>query len=104
MTQATLDLDGKALRDQGVARVDSHTPEEWKNQMQACIRTYAKTAQEFTAEDVLTIVGRPNNPNAIGAQFLGAVRSGIIKKVGYRTARRKQRHAGQVAVYIGDRP
>lgn len=101
MTQATLDLEGTRLRDQGIAQVESHTPEEWKRMVQHCIRTLAKTAQEFTAEDVLEIVGRPANPNAIGAQFMSALRNHIIMKVGYRTARRKERHAGMVAVYLG---
>lgn len=101
MTQATLDLEGNRLRDQGIAQVDSHTPEAWKTSMDTAISTYAKTGQSFTAEDVREIAGEPPTPNAMGARFLAAIQRGIIRKVGYRSARRSSAHARAIAVYTG---
>lgn len=101
MTQAILNLEGNRMRDQGIAQVDSHTPEAWKTSMDTAISTYAKTGRTFTAEDVREIAGEPPTPNAMGARFLQAMKRGIISKVGYRSAHRSSAHGRAIAVYTG---
>jgi predicted HD phosphohydrolase len=94
-------MTGSILRDEGVARVDRATGGEWRDSCDAVIRTMAQSGLPFTAEDVRDWVGEPHHPNAWGARFLDARRSGIVDRIGYRTARRPEAHARVVAIYKG---
>lgn len=93
---------GKDLRDEGVASVNGHTPETWKDSAQLLIARLASTGETFTAEDVRREVGDPPaHWNAMGAQFIGAAKAGIIEKVGYTQPTRSSRHASVMAVWRG---
>jgi hypothetical protein len=82
-----LALEGMALAD-GAASMD------WKQRWDLAIRQLAKTRESFTAEDVREIAGDPtDHPNAIGARFAAASKSGLIRPVGIRKARRDDAHA-----------
>lgn len=57
-----------------------------------------------TAEDVTAAVGLPNaaasnRNNAVGAALLTAARAGVLVKVGYQQATRKESHARVIAVW-----
>ena len=63
------------------------------------IMTITANGEEVTAEDVREWIGDPPSPNAFGAVFMAACRSGLIVKTGYRQSKRKERRAGLVGVY-----
>lgn len=90
---------GTTLRDLGVYRVSQNTPQTWKDSGLSIIMCLVANGNEITAEDVRDWVGEPPSPNAMGALFLTACRAGIVVKVGYRQAKRPQRHASVLGVY-----
>jgi hypothetical protein len=93
---------GRAARDEGIALVQSHTPEEFRASVQAAVRKLAGAGKEFTAEDVRELTGDPpNHPNAMGANIFACVRLGIIRKVGYTQAKRTKSHACLLQLYQG---
>ena len=94
-------MTGETLKQQGLALVDSHTPEEWKDCFSAVGRAVAEGGEPFTAEDILATcgVGLPPSPNAIGAAMHALARELKLVRVGYRPAKRPSRHAGAVAVW-----
>lgn len=94
-------MNGTELRDLGVAAVDRNTDSTWKLNADDTIRAMSLSGYEFTAEDIREFAGDPPTPNAMGARFLAASRSGLIKKIGYRNARRPDAHARALAVYRG---
>lgn len=101
-TVLMLSNEGRALRDDGVSRVDANTPDDWKSAVQMQIAKLAATGQPFTAENVRRVVGDPpNHPNAMGAQFISACRANVIEKVGYVNPARPTRHASVIALWIG---
>jgi hypothetical protein len=79
----------------------------WAEQAYAAIKLLASRKVEFTSEDVLDITGLPSGGvgmhknNATGAVMSKAARAGIIRKVGYTTAKRKASHSSVHAVWIG---
>jgi len=87
---------GETLKQQGLALVESHTPEDWKADFAMVGRTQG---DEFTAEDIIDIIGLPPNPNAVGAAMSALVKELKLVRVGYRPAKRPSRHAGVVAVW-----
>jgi hypothetical protein len=80
---------------------------DWAEQAYEAIKQLAKRGTEFTSEDVLAITGLPsggvgiNKNNASGAIMNKAARAGIIRKVGYATAKRKESHGSVQAVWVG---
>lgn len=94
-------MNGTDLRDMGIALVDYATPEAWKDEADSLIVSMARSGAEFTAEDVRAWIGDPPKPNAIGARFMAALRSGIIQRAGWKHASRKEAHARALAVYRG---
>jgi len=92
---------GEQLREKGVARADRATDPEWRDAADVMIGVLARGGHEFTAEDVRQWVGDPPNPNAWGGRFLMAMKKGIIRRIGYRPAKRKEAHARVLAVYTG---
>ena len=98
MTQ--LDL-GSVLRDRGIALVDAAEPAPWKDRADAAIRELASSGAEFSAEDVRAIAGNPDRPNAMGARFNAAVKSGILVYVRHSPSNRAQLHRCKVAVWRG---
>jgi hypothetical protein len=81
---------------------------DWAEQAFEVIKQLAKRGTEFTSEDVLAMTGLPsggvgiNKNNASGAIINKAARAGIIRKVGYATAKRKESHGSVQAVWIGN--
>lgn len=81
---------------------------DWAEQAFEVIKQLAKRGIEFTSEDVLALTGLPsgdvgmNKNNASGAIMNKAARVGIIHKVGYATAKRKESHGSVQAVWIGN--
>lgn len=93
---------GQILRDKGCAKVKSHIPREWKIMVEGLIGAMASSGKQFTAEDIRTLSGDPpNHPNAMGAMFLQACRRGVIERCGDMLARRKDRHAARIGLYVG---
>jgi hypothetical protein len=90
---------GEALKQAGLALVESHTPESWKQQFALAGRAMALGGEPFTAEDLIPYVGLPTSPNAIGAAMHALAKELKLVRVGYRPAKRPSRHAGAVAVW-----
>lgn len=101
MTQTTLfDRDEAiARRDQGIERVD-RAP--WKDRAFAALVRVARHQRELTADDVRAVDGLedPHHPNAWGAVFMRAVRTGVIVNTG-RTVNsdRPDAHRRRIPVY-----
>lgn len=80
---------------------------DWAEQAYETIKQLARQGMEFTSEDVLAITGLPSGGvgqhknNASGAIMNKAARAGIIRKVGYDTAKRKESHGAVLRVWIG---
>ena len=80
---------------------------DWAEQAFEVIKVLAKRGTEFTSEDVIAINGLPSGEvgqhknNASGAIMNKAARAGIIRKVGYGTAKRKASHGAVLAIWIG---
>ena len=95
------------LKQQGMQLALDAQP-NWAEQAYEAIKLLAKRGTEFTSEDVLAITGLPsggvgiNKNNASGAIMNKAARAGIIRKVGYATAKRKESHGSIHAVWIGN--
>lgn len=92
---------GAELRDAGMALADGAEDDAWKRAADAAIRALAASGAEFGAEEVRALAGSPSRPNAFGARFNAAARSGLIRKVGYRKSSRPSLHAHPVAVWRG---
>jgi len=91
---------GEQLKLAGMGQVDENTPDDWKTAADAAIDALAALGRQFTADDVVAMVGvPPNHYNAIGPRFASAAAQGRIVRVGYRQARRSSRHAAVVAVW-----
>lgn len=94
-------MTGEELRDNGVDKVNSNTPENWKRDCDYIISWLARNGAEFTAEDVRAWIDEPPHPNAMGARFLKAVKAKKIVRLEYRKAKRPSAHARILAVYRG---
>ena len=94
-------MTGKQLRDEGCAKVDANACEDWKSICDNVIHWMARNGAEFTAEDVRHWIPDPPHPNAMGARFLSAVKSGVIETLGYCKAKRPSAHARVLAIYRG---
>ncbi len=99
--QAEFTFGGKALKEQGMALVTSHTPKEWKAAFNATATQMSTWDIPFTAEDVVAVIGfPPNHRNAIGAAMSGFAKRNKLTRVGYVQAKRGSRHAGMIAQWI----
>ena len=97
-----LTFGGEFFRNAGVDSVSANTPDEWKLACDLAIAKLAATHQPFTAEDVRAVVGGPpNHPNAMGARFLAAAKTGTLEKLGYRNPARPSSHSSVIAVWRG---
>jgi hypothetical protein len=94
-------MNGEELRERGIVAVDANTPEDWKATADQVIGWLARNGAEFTAEDVRPWVGEPPHPNAWGARFAAAVKSGVITHLCYRKAKRAKAHCRVLGVYRG---
>ncbi len=75
----------------------------WREETQATIKLHILRGHDFTSEDVLKTLqekGVTTKDNrALGGLFQSFSRSGDIRKVYYRSATRRERHFGTVAVW-----
>jgi transposase InsO family protein len=94
-------MTGEELRDRGILQVDANTSEDWKATCDGVISWLARNGAEFTAEDVRPWIPEPPHPNAMGARFSAAVKTGVIQHLCYRKAKRAKAHARILAVYRG---
>lgn len=94
-------IQARELRDTGTAMADAAERPDWKHRADEAISTLAATGREFTAEDVRQLAGDPLHPNAMGARFLTAARSGVIECVGFTTGTRVPSHARILRRYRG---
>lgn len=92
-------MTGAELRDEGVARVDRATHNDWKHRCDSIIQAMAQSGLPFTVEDVRVWVPEPTSPNAWGARFLAACKAGWIECTGYAKATRAKAHSRVVAIY-----
>lgn len=93
---------GDDLRDEGMASVDKHTGQAWRDACDAEIRRLAATGKWFTANDVRDVVGYPpHHPNAMGSRFMAAVKAGIIEHGGYIKSPRKEARSRALKSYTG---
>ncbi|MFN9955730.1 MAG: hypothetical protein ACK55I_21745, partial [bacterium] len=74
-----IQMTGEELRDRGILAVDANTPEDWKATCDGVISWLARNGAEFTAEDVRPWIPEPPHPNAMGARFSAAVKTGVIQ-------------------------
>src|SRR5687768_17436950 len=94
-------VEGSRRRDEGMARVDAAVNPAWRAKADRAIDQLARSGRMFTAEDVTSYAGLPENRNAIGAWFSAAARKALISEVGYKRSGRAERHASRMLVWRG---
>lgn len=99
--QATLDFTGQQLKDAGIASVETHSA-EWQDHAAEVIADLAWSGRQFSTDDFhARLKYLPHHPNAIGAAFRRAQKSGVIRRVGWQQSERAAAHARVIAVYQG---
>lgn len=78
-TRAEQAREGARLRDEGMARVESHADPDWKAAAAATVEQVARTHREFTSDDVWE-AGLPKvaESRALGPVMSAAARAGLI--------------------------
>lgn len=97
---------GAQLRDMGIDRAVTHANEatpSWSDQAFDFLTRYITDASEFMAEDVRLaakgIVPEPPSLRAWGSVMMKAAKSGLIKRVGYRSVSNPLAHATPAAIW-----
>jgi hypothetical protein len=97
-------MSGYTLKEKGCSKVIDNTPDDWKDAALAIIKAMASSGMTFHAEDVRGLVGDPpNHPNAFGALFNAATKTGLIIRIGDVIAKRDNAHARRISLYKGAR-
>ncbi len=89
---------GETLKQAGLALAAEHSA-DWRMRFMEHGRITASRCYSFTAEDLVSYIGEPPHPNAVGAAMHSLARELKLIRVGYRPAKRPSRHAGVVAVW-----
>lgn len=94
---------GETLRDNGVTAAGSTTPgaDTWRADADAALEILAQSRTEFSADDLVALVGPPPHPNMLGATFLVASRAGLIVCTGITTGKRPTAHARMQRLWTG---
>jgi hypothetical protein len=72
--------DGRAERDEAVARVDRHAPSDWKQEARDVVSRLAHGQQTVHPDDVWDrLTTRPAEPRALGAIMVWARNQGLIE-------------------------
>jgi hypothetical protein len=90
-----------ALRDYGIHQADENTDVRWKSCADRAIDYLASLDRPFTVDAVAALVPEPDHPCRWGARFHVAVRSGVVRPVGYVLSERPSRHRGVIRLYRG---
>jgi hypothetical protein len=78
-----------ALKEQGLAQVDSNASDWWKQCADQGIRHLASTGQVFQCADLIDLgVPEPHHPNAWGARMNAAAKAGLIVPAGWGASKR----------------
>jgi len=81
--------------------------ELWSIEARLALLQLAKSGKEFTADDLIQLVGLPagseaiNGNNAVGALFRYHHRLGTIKHKGFTASSRPGNHGRHVRVWVG---
>ena len=92
----------RAARDRGMALASANAI-PWRDQAMPVLEQLAATGRTFSAADITDVVGLPESRNAVGALFGGAARRGLIQRVGFTQATRRERHASTNSLWQGKR-
>ena len=98
-------LESMRQRDLGMELV-LERQSDYRSQVEAAIRWFAEDGQEFSADDVRTLVGDPPrgvSSNLTGALFNAASKAGLIRMVGYGTSARVIGHGNLTRRWVGRR-
>jgi hypothetical protein len=73
----------------------------WTSEAHAALRALVADGRTTSADDLYKVdgLGRPENPNAVGALFREAHRVGDIERIGYMPSVRASRHGAVVAIW-----
>jgi hypothetical protein len=89
------------LQAQGMALADEAEPSQWKADADQAIALLAGIGKPFSAEDVRRLAGSPIHCAAVGPRFQAAIRSGVIRVVGYTTGQRPVSRGRLMRLYQG---
>lgn len=93
-------MNGKTLRNEGIALIEKNTDDSWNDEVDSVIETLANSRASFTSDDVWeNVTSLPENNSAMGAAFNRARKWGIIKVVGFAESRRPSAYARVVRVW-----
>jgi len=99
--------DGKQLRDEGIEKAVTHADnvyDEWSTEAYAFLYEFTRSNNEFTAEDVrnasVNIVPEPPDNRAWGSIFKRAIKSNLIKRKDFTTAKNPTSHCATVALWM----
>jgi hypothetical protein len=75
----------------------------WAEAAAEGLEQLAADGREFTADDLLQLVGQPSSPGAVGGVFKKAANADLIRCVGVTSSQRISRHGGLQRVWVGVR-
>jgi len=75
----------------------------WGEAAAETLEQLAADGLEFTADDLLQLVGQPSSPGAVGGVFKKAAKADLLHCVGVTTSQRISRHEGLQQVWVGVR-
>lgn len=106
MTDDQLSLDFDAATPdgayRGVDQAEENAETNWLAWALDELAVLARTGLEFTAADLMQVVGAPDHPNRIGAAFRAARRTGLIEPTGSVVpSTAASRHGAIVRVWRG---
>lgn len=88
----------------GVQQAEENTEDTWRAYARHELEVLARTGLDFTADDLVKVIGAPDHPNRIGAAFLSARKAQIIEPTGTVVpSTTPSRHGGVVRVWRGVR-
>jgi hypothetical protein len=107
MTQPLFDFAAAERgRDAGMAatlnKEDSTPPGKWSDRVRDAIVTYGRQARRaFTTEEIRRsgLIEEPHHSNCWGAAMNGALKSGLIRHVGYTRPANRKSHASVVMTW-----
>lgn len=95
-----LTIDGAALRDEGMARVEAASDDGQRSVIDQALAAVAARGRTFSANDVRPLLPPGIRPALVGARFMAASRRGEIRKVGWVASTDPGTHAHPVAQWV----